>query len=401
MKNRPNYDNRQLGDRRKFLAGLSVGVASIVSSNTLPLARGQDTGTNPDIREFNGLITREREPVNLEFPFASLDGVKTPNSQFFVRTHFPIPKLGRDDWRLKCTGHVQRELALSYDDLTKLPSKKVTATIECAGNSRVFLVPKAKGVLWELGGVSTAEWIGVSLGTLLDRAGVKNGAVEVILQGADKGQLTEEPKTPGEIHFARSLPLDKARQAEVLLAYQMNGEDLPAEHGFPLRAIVPGWYGMASVKWLTSIEVTDRPFHGYWQTAEYSYWNRHSGEPVGVPIRELQVKSEIARPTRGERIATATPYRITGAAWSDTDIVKVEVSTDGGQNWKEAKLLGDALPFTWRLWEFQWQPPKTPGKITLMSRATDKNGRQQPKAHDPDKKAYLINHMLPVEVELS
>ena len=181
----------------------------------------------------------------------------------------------------------------------------------------------------------------------------------------------------------------------------MNGVELPAEHGFPLRAIVPGWYGMASVKWLTGIEVTDRPFQGYWQTAAYTYWNRHSGEPVAVPVREMQVKSEIARPARGERISTANPYRVTGAAWSDTDIIKVEVSTDGGQIWQEATLLGDALPFTWRLWEFQWQPPQTTGKVTLMSRATDKKGRQQPTAHDPDKKAYMINHTLPVEVEIS
>jgi hypothetical protein len=114
----------------------------------------------------------------------------------------------------------------------------------------------------------------------------------------------------------------------------------------------------------------------------------------------MQVKSEIARPIRGEKITTATPYRVTGAAWSDTDVVKVEVSTDSGQSWNEAKLLGAALPFTWRLWEFQWQPPKTPGKITLMSCATDKTGRRQPAAHSPDKKAYMINHTLPVEVEI-
>jgi DMSO/TMAO reductase YedYZ molybdopterin-dependent catalytic subunit len=296
---------------------------------------------------------------------------------------------------------VERELALSYDEIRKLPSKKITATIECAGNSRVFLVPKAKGVLWELGAVGTAEWTGVPLVNVLDQAGIKSGAVDVILQGADKGQITEEPKTPGEIHFSRSLPLEKARQPEVLLAYQMNGEDLQAAHGFPVRAIVPGWYGMASIKWLTSIEVLDRPYQGYWQTAEYSYWNRHSGEPVAVPVRELQVKSEIAKPIRGEKISTAVPYHVAGAAWSDADIVKVEVSTDGGQSWNEAKLLGDPMLFTWRLWEFQWQPPKGPGKITLMSRATDKSGRQQPKAHDTYKKAYLINHTLPVEVELS
>ena len=148
--NQPIYETEQLGSRRTFLAGLSVGVASIASSNLLPLARGQDVGTNPNLREFKGLITREREPVNLEFPFASLNGVKTPNNQFFVRTHFPIPQLGRDEWRLKCTGHVERNLALNYHELRTLPSKTITATIECAGNSRVFLVPKAKGVLWEL-----------------------------------------------------------------------------------------------------------------------------------------------------------------------------------------------------------------------------------------------------------
>jgi DMSO/TMAO reductase YedYZ molybdopterin-dependent catalytic subunit len=401
MLNRPRYECQRTSDRRRFLAGLSVGVASIASSNVLPLARGQESAPDPDMREFMGLITREHEPVNLEFPFASLSGVKTPNSQFFVRTHFPIPQLSPKDWQLRCAGHVERELALSYDEIRKLPSKKITATIECAGNSRVFLVPKAKGVLWELGAVGTAEWTGVPLVNVLDQAGIKSGAVDVILQGADKGQITEEPKTPGEIHFSRSLPLEKARQPEVLLAYQMNGEDLQAAHGFPVRAIVPGWYGMASIKWLTSIEVLDRPYQGYWQTAEYSYWNRHSGEPVAVPVRELQVKSEIAKPIRGEKISTAVPYHVAGAAWSDADIVKVEVSTDGGQSWNEAKLLGDPMLFTWRLWEFQWQPPKGPGKITLMSRATDKSGRQQPKAHDTYKKAYLINHTLPVEVELS
>ena len=399
--NQPNYENQQLGDRRRFLAGLSVGFASIASSKLLPLARGQEIGTNPSVREFKGLITREREPVNLEFPFASLDGVKTPNNQFFVRTHFPIPQLGRDDWRLKCTGHVERELTLSYQDLRTLPSKTVIATIKCAGNSRVFLVPKAKGVLWELGAVSTAEWTGVSLGTLLDRAGVKNGGVEVILQGADKGQLTEEPKSPGEIHFARSLPLEKARQAEVLLAYQMNGKDLPAEHGFPLRAVVPGWYGMASVKWLTSIEVTDRPFQGYWQSrilvleSPFRRTSRGACEGNAGQIRNRAVLPVVKGSRRRLR------YRVTGAAWSDTDIAKVEVSTDGGRSWEEATLLGDALPFTWRLWEFQWQPSKTTGKVTLMSRATDKKGRQQPKAHNPDKKAYLINHTLPIEVEIS
>lgn len=386
--------------RRQFMTSLAAGGA-VLGSARLPnhahASEQQDPHSQP---RFAGLITRERQPLNLEYPFADLGGLKTPNNQFFVRTHFSIPTLDRDNWTLRCTGRVQRALSLKYDELRKLPRATVTATIECAGNSRVFLVPKAKGVLWELGGVSTAEWTGVRLSTILERAGIKENAVEVILNGADKGQLTEDPKTPGEIHFCRSLPLEKARQPEVVLAYQMNGEDLPVEHGSPLRAIVPGWYGVASVKWLTSIEVTDKPFGGYWQTAEYAYWKRHSGEPVSVPVRQLQIKSEIARPTRNEAVRAGAVYRVFGAAWSDgADILRVELSTDGGKNWEEARLLGNAVKFAWRLWEYRWQVPKAAGKYTLMSRATDAKGRQQPASHDVDKKAYMINHTLPVETE--
>jgi DMSO/TMAO reductase YedYZ molybdopterin-dependent catalytic subunit len=383
------------------MMGLAAGAAALATGN---LPRGvralqsHDANSQP---RFGGLITRERQPLNLEYPFADLREFKTPNNQFFVRTHFPIPALDRDKWTLRCTGHIQRAISLKYDELRQLPSVTVPATIECAGNSRVFLVPKAKGVLWELGGVSTAEWTGVSLSTILERAGIKEGAVEVIFKGADKGQITEEPKTPGEIHFARSLPLEKARQREVVLAYQMNGEDLSLEHGFPLRAIVPGWYGVASVKWLTSIEVTDKPFRGYWQTTEYAYWKRHSAEPVSVPITEMQIKSEIARPTRNEAVQAGALYRVFGAAWSDgTDIANVELSTDGGKNWEATRLLGHAARFAWRLWEFHWQVPKAAGKYTLVSRATDTKGRQQPASHDVDKKAYMINHTLPVEIEV-
>jgi DMSO/TMAO reductase YedYZ molybdopterin-dependent catalytic subunit len=186
-----------------------------------------------------------------------------------------------------------------------------------------------------------------------------------------------------------------------VLAYQMNGEDLPVQHGFPLRAIVPGWYGMASVKWLTSIEVIDKPFDGYWQTAEYSYWKRHSGEPVSVPVREMQIKSEIARPTRNEAVRAGSVYRVFGAAWSDgADILRVELSTDGGKNWEEARLLGDPVTFAWRLWEYRWRVSKAAGKYTLMSRATDARGRQQPASHEVDKKAYMINQTLPIETEV-
>ena len=383
--------------RRRFIAAVAAGAAAITSNRNSANAFSRENDRMP---QFDGLITREREPLNLEYPFADLQEFKTPNSQFFVRTHFPIPKIEPDKWALKCTGLVGNELSLSYQELRAMPSHTIPATIECSGNSRVFLVPKAKGVLWELGAVSTAEWTGVPLSAILDRARVSDKAIEVILQGADKGQLTEEPKTPGEIHFARSLPLSKARQPEVILAYQMNGEDLSMEHGFPLRAIVPGWYGMASVKWLTTIELTDEPFRGYWQTSEYAYWKRHSGEPISEAITEMQVKSAIARPTRNEAVPAGTPYEVFGAAWSDgSEVSKVELSTDGGKTWQQVTLLGESIPFSWRLWKFSWQNPSQ-GRYTLMSRATDNKGRRQPALHDPDKKAYLVNHTLPVEIEV-
>src|SRR6266516_599582 len=213
----------------------------------------------------DGRIVRGEDPLNLEMPFSSLDQFITPTEAFYVRTHFPIPKIDKRDWRLRVEGNVEKPFELGYEDLLRMQSRTIAVTLECAGNNRNFLEPKVKGVQWGLGAVGTAEWTGVPLSILLDRAGVKPEAVEVILEGADGGEL-EDPKSPaGELKFARSIPLTKARN-DVLLAYKMNGNDLPPQHGFPVRAIVPGWYAMASIKWLQRIIVTDRPFNGYYHT---------------------------------------------------------------------------------------------------------------------------------------
>jgi len=195
----------------------------------------------------------------------------------------------------------------------------------------------------------------------------------------------------------------------VLLAYKMNGEDLAPEHGFPLRAIVTGWYAMASVKWLQRIIVTDRPFTGYYQTIHYAYWKRteyahwQRGEQVAelTPLTEMQVKAEIARPAEGETVPANTSVRVHGAAWAcDAEIAKVELSTDGGATWKDTKLLGESNINAWRLWEFNWQTPSEPGKQTLVARATDSLDRTQPSHRDPDRGRYMINHLLPIEVEV-
>ncbi len=216
-----------------------------------------------------GRIVRSEDPLNLEMPFERLDSFITPIESFYVRTHFPIPAIDRDAWWLHVEGEVEKPFAINYEELLELESRTIPATLECAGNNRNFLEPKIKGVQWGLGAVGTAEWTGVALSILLDRAELKPEACEVIFEGADGGRLDDPKAPPGELKFARSIPVSKAHTA-VLLAYKMNDADLPPQHGFPLRAIVPGWYAMASIKWLQRIIITDQPFTGYYQTMDYS-----------------------------------------------------------------------------------------------------------------------------------
>jgi DMSO/TMAO reductase YedYZ molybdopterin-dependent catalytic subunit len=348
------------------------------------------------------LIVREREPVNLEFPFESLEDFLTPNALFYVRNHYPQPKVNLKAWRLEVTGAVKKRLSFTYDELRKLAAQTRPLTLECAGNGRAFLRPKAKGVQWELGAVSTAEWTGVPLADVLDRAGVRPGAVEVILEGADKGDPKKEMQPPGPVAFARSLPLAKARKPEVLLAWGMGGKDLPPEHGHPVRAVVGGWYGMASVKWLRRVVVTTRPFHGFDQTVDYAVWEKRDDLhhlPTLTAITEADVKSSIARPAEGEKVPAGKDYTVRGAAWAgESEVAKVEVSTDGGKTWGKAKLLGRPVPFCWRLWEYSWRPGA--GKYTLKARATDKGGRAQPTGRDPGRRSYMISHVRAVPVEV-
>jgi DMSO/TMAO reductase YedYZ molybdopterin-dependent catalytic subunit len=281
--------NESMG-RRAFLRRAGAATLPLLASERLLSA----AGPRPK------LIPRQADPVNLEFPFASLNSFKTPNDLFYVRNHYPQPKIDLKKYRLEVLGAVKRPLSLTYDQVRKLASRTQALTLECAGNGRGSLVPKTKGVPWDLGAVSTAEWTGVTLATVLDEAGVRADAVEVILDGGDKGDPKKEGQPPGLISFSRSLSLAKARRPEVMLAYGMNGVDLPGLHGAPLRAVVGGWYGMASVKWLTRIIVTTRPFLGFDQTFDYAIWTMQDGLPALTPITETDTKASIAHPTAGE-----------------------------------------------------------------------------------------------------
>src|ERR1041385_235619 len=348
----------------------------------------------------DGRIVHSEAPLNVEMPFETVDTFVTPTESFYVRTHFPIPKIDRDAWWLHVEGEVEKPFTINYEELVELESHTIPVTLECAGNNRNFLEPKVKGVQWGLGAVGTAEWTGVPLSVLLDRAGVRSNAREVILEGADGGML-EDPKSPsGELTFARSIPLGKAT-ADVLLAYKMNGSQLPSQHGFPVRAIVPGWYAMASIKWLQRIIVTDQPFTGYYQTIDYAYWKRRAEVAELTPLTEMQIKAEIAKPAQGATVPANSSVRVHGAAWTNEGaITKVELSADSGTTWNAANLLGDAKPNAWRLWEFNWRTPSQPGKQILVARATDSLGRTQPVLRETDRGTYMINHLLPIEVEV-
>jgi len=383
-------------NRRELIYGASFLLAQLTAARSGWAAF--QTAAPPEVpRTASGLLVRSQEPLNLEMPFASLRDFLVSNEQFYVRNHFSQPRLEVRDWRLRVEGLVKQPLELTYDEVRKLATRTAPVLLECAGNDRAYLSPKTKGVQWEQGAVGTAEWTGVPLKALLQRAGLRSGATDVVFEGADQGEVAD---LAGPIHFARAVPLEKA-QRDVLLAHRMNGAELPVSHGFPLRAVVPGWYGVSSVKWLTRIVVTDQPFRGFFQSVDYTYWDRPYGVPIQRPITELSVKAQIARPVGQEVVPAGKPYRIFGAAWTgEADVERVEVSTDGGRIWSAAHLTGKPTRHAWRLWEYDWNVPARGGRYSLLARAIDTKGRQQPTERSRDLRNYMISHLLPTEVEV-
>ena len=337
------------------------------------------------------------QPENSETPLTELRSWVTPTRLFFVRNHFDMPDIDRDAWRLRVSGHVERELELDWSTIEGLPTRSVFATMECAGNGRSFLEQETHGVQWGAGAVGHAEWVGVPLRAVLEQAGLTDAAREIVFSGADRGTESDHPQT---MAFARSLPLDKALHEDTLLAVAMNGEPLTPAHGYPVRLIVPGWYGVASVKWLERIHVTDKEFQGYYQTVKYTVTRRTGRGLATEVIGEMQPKSEILRPAAGEQCGVGL-NRIVGVAWAGPDAVAaVEISTDGGRNWTQAELTGISAPYSWTLWQYSWRPEQS-GPCSLMSRAISSAGRMQPTKHDPLCTGYLIHHSRPVQVEVS
>jgi DMSO/TMAO reductase YedYZ molybdopterin-dependent catalytic subunit len=336
-------------------------------------------------------------PENSETPLDALRTWVTPNRLFFVRNHFPVPAIDLERWRLTVTGAVRQRREWTWQELQDLPEHTLFATVECAGNGRSFLHPAVPGVQWGAGAVGHAEWTGVPLRRLLEESGIEPVAVEVLFQGADVGSESDHP---APMHFERSLPMDKALHPDTLLVYRMNGELLAPEHGFPLRLFVPGWYGVASVKWLERIEVLTRPFAGYFQGVKYTVQRQTARGQETVVLGPMQVKSEFLRPRPGETLHLGG-NRLTGVAWAGEEPVqRIEVSTDGGRRWQPARLLGMQSPYSWALWEYLWEADR-PGSYTLLARAVSWSGTAQPAQHDPLNGGYLIHHSRPLTVEVA
>jgi DMSO/TMAO reductase YedYZ molybdopterin-dependent catalytic subunit len=309
-------------------------------------------------------------------PLEALDYDVTPAGLHYLLVHYDIPVVDPAAWRLRVDGRVGRELSLSLDGLRSRPAVTLAVTLECAGNGRAALSPRPLSQPWLLEAVGTAEWTGTPLHLVLEDAGVDDDAVDVVFRALDRGVEGGE-----EQQFERSLPRTDALREEVLLAYAMNGRPLPPQHGFPLRLVVPGWYGMTSVKWLERITVLDRPFEGYQQARGYRLRQTpdEDGEPVSWMLpRSLMVPPGIPDFATRERIVEPGSCTVRGRAWSGLGSVeRVEVSADGGASWSDARLGRQPSRWSWRSWEWDWEP-RDPGRHELCCRATDSARNEQP-----------------------
>src|SRR5579871_636592 len=335
-------------------------------------------------------------PENSETPLEDVRSWVTPNRLFFVRNHFDLPELDLAQWRLRVEGCVEEPQSWSWEELTALPERTVFATVECAGNGRSFLQQQVQGVQWGAGAVGHAEWTGVPLRLVLEKAGIREGSLEVLFEGADRGSESDHPEP---MLFARSLPLAKAFDPDTLLAFRMNGELLEPSHGYPVRLFVPGWYGVASVKWLQRIEVLDRPFPRYFQTTKYTVQQQTPTGVRTVVVGPMAVKAEMIRPSADSILGLGT-NRLFGLAWAGEEAVaRVGVSTDGGQTWEQAELIGPRARYSWTLWEYLWEVAE-PGDYTLLVRAEAESGALQPLRHDPLLGGYMIHFSRPRKVRV-
>jgi sulfite oxidase len=319
------------------------------------------------------LVTVKERPFNAETPLSAVAEPITPLELFFVRSNFDVPVIDADSWTLEIGGAVQRPLTVTLRELKAMPRREVTATVECAGNGRKLMQPVPAGTPWNLGAVSTGRFAGAALRDVLAAAGVSESAMEVVFEGADSGRV----ENGSEVGFARSLPLARAIHADTLVAWELNGAPLTPDHGYPVRLFVPGYYGVASVKWLRRITVVEDPFTGWFQTDRYVY-NGHPAYEQGTPVTLMQVRALFSRPAAGDELRVGVPMVVEGAAWSGfAPVSRVELSFDGGSSWVDAQLGDQDSSYAPRRWRGEWTPGEA-GSHELLVRAHDASGGSQP-----------------------
>lgn len=329
-----------------------------------------------------GRIVHSTNPPLEESPLEAIEGWLTPTRIFYVRNHFQHPETSAEGWKLKIEGHVERPMELSLEQLKLLPSRSIVAFLECAGNSRGRFSPRADGTQWGNGAIGNAEWTGVSVATLLELVGMRPDAVDLVAEGADAGKVI------------RGLPISIALDPDTMVVWAINGEPLPQAHGFPLRLFVPGWIGVASIKWLQRLEVLNRQFEGLYNNQRYVYVRE--GQPT-VPATVQPVKSAIVRPAPNATLGPGT-HLVSGFAWSGSGkIIRVEVSADGGQTWADARIAPPVVPRAWVRFELPWQVT-APGSYVLASRASDDAGQVQPPSVEWNRQGYGMNAIYTVPV---
>lgn len=373
--------------RRAFITGASALGAALSSGRVLAGLAPPERSAAPlvfttDFPQKGRMILQRTRPPLLETPFEVYDrGVFTPNEQFFVRWHWAgIPEaVDVAGFRLTIRGHVERPLSLTLADLLAMPRVQIAAVNQCSGNSRSLFQPRVPGAQWKNGAMGNALWTGVRLKDVLDRAGVKAGAVAIRSRGLD------EPVVPEAPAFMKSLAIDHARDGEVMIAFQMNGAQLPLLNGFPVRLVVPGWYSTYWIKMLCDIEVLDAADEQYWTKSAYripdtphaSVTPDQSGYPT-VPINRMVPRSFVTNLEDGARVGAGKPLPLRGIAFGgDSGVAKVELSTDGGAHWRETLLDRDEGRYGFRRWTATLQPPPH-GMLPIMLRCTNTNGVAQP-----------------------
>lgn len=352
------------------------------------------------------LIKLSYRPPNYETPVSYFDTVITPNDAFFVRYHLAdIPeKIDAAAFRLTIGGEVEKSLELSLDELKAMPAQEVTAVCQCSGNRRGMFAPHVTGVQWGYGAMGNAKWKGVRLKDVLANAGVKKDAVEVVLNGLDAPVLDKTPD------FVKSIPLWKAQDENVLLAYEMNGQPLPMANGYPLRVVVPGWTATYWMKHVNSIELVSKPFDGFWMQPAYRLplgkfpvVQRFISQEtdVNTPITEMMINSLITAPVNGAALKVGAETTVKGIAWdAGYGIAGVEVSVDGGKTFAAAELGPDEGRFSFRPWTFSFKPSAS-GPVTIIASARNAIGQTQTTALNPNPGGYHHNLMQHVDVNVA